>query len=161
MGQHFLLSLQVRDLTITQLSTMQERIAKKWFRQARWPETDGKPYCPHCGNLRCYEMSRERFKCSAKECKAVFTVTSGTVFAWRKLPFELWRILGDEADQAALCAGIGMTSMPSWNLTPAITFGNWFSPISRRQVFEAAITSLNTISRAVVEESEPLVRTVR
>jgi hypothetical protein len=78
-----------------------------------------------------------------------------------ELPTELWRILGDEADQAALCAGIGMTSMPSWNLTPAITFGNWFLPISRRQVFEAAITSLNTISRAVVEESEPLVRTVR
>jgi hypothetical protein len=78
-----------------------------------------------------------------------------------ELPTELWRILGDEADQAALCAGIGMTSMPSRNLTPAITFGNWFLPISRRQVFEAAITSLNTISRAVVEESEPLVRTVR
>ena len=31
-----------------------------------------------------------------------------------------------------------MTSMPSWNLTPAMTFGNWFSPFSRRQVFEAA-----------------------
>jgi hypothetical protein len=26
---------------------------------------------------------------------------------------ELWRILGDEADQAALCTGIGMTSVPS------------------------------------------------
>ncbi|WP_230534221.1 hypothetical protein [Microvirga roseola] len=30
-------------------------------------------------------MSCERFKCSAKECKAVFTVTSGTAFAWRKV----------------------------------------------------------------------------
>lgn len=88
MAQHFLLSPQARDLTITELASMQERTAKKLFRQARWPETDGEPYCPHCGNLRCYEMSRERFKCSAKECKAVFTVTSGTVFAWRKLPFK-------------------------------------------------------------------------
>jgi hypothetical protein len=26
---------------------------------------------------------------------------------------ELWRILGDEADQAALSTGIGMTSVPS------------------------------------------------
>ena len=50
--------------------------------------------------------------------------------------------------------------MPSWNLTPAITFGNWFSLISRRQVFDAAITSLNTISRAVVGDNAPLVRTV-
>jgi len=58
MAQYFLLSPLVRDLTITQLSSMQERTAKKWFRQARWPETDGEPFCPHCGNLRCYEMSR-------------------------------------------------------------------------------------------------------
>ena len=46
-------------------------------------------------------------------------------------------------------------------MTPATTFGNWFSPFSRRQVFEAAITSLNTISLAVVAESAPLVRTDR
>jgi hypothetical protein len=36
---------------------------------------------------------------------------------------ELCRILGDGADQAAwLSVGV-MTSMPSKNLTPAITFG--------------------------------------
>src|SRR5215213_1835831 len=69
--------------------------------------------------------------------------------------------LGDEADQATLCDGVGRTSAPSWNLTPAMTFGNWFSPISRRQVFAAAMTSLNTIIRAVVGDNEPLVRTVR
>ena len=46
-------------------------------------------------------------------------------------------------------------------MTPATTFGNWFSPFSRRQVFAAAMTSLNTISLAVVGESAPLVRTVR
>ena len=40
-------------------------------------------------------------------------------------------------------------------MTPATTFGNWFSPVSRRQVFAAAITSLNTISLAVVGESAP------
>jgi hypothetical protein len=33
-------------------------------------------------------MSRGRFKCSDKTCKAVFTVTSGTVFASRKLSFK-------------------------------------------------------------------------
>src|SRR5439155_2457672 len=35
------------------------------------------------------------------------------------------------------------------------------SPFSRRQVFAAAMTSLNTISRAVSCDSAPLVRTVR
>ena len=41
-------------------------------------------------------------------------------------------------------------------VTPATTFGNWVSPFSR-QLFAAAITSLNTISLAEVGESAPLV----
>ncbi len=35
--------------------------------------------------------------------------------------------------------------MPSLNLTPAMTLGIGFVPLSRRQVFDAAMTSLNTI----------------
>src|ERR1700687_3334043 len=54
-----------------------------------------------------------------------------------------------------------MTSMPFWNLTPWTTFGNWFSPFNRRQVFAAAVTSLNTISLAVFVDRAPFVRTVR
>jgi hypothetical protein len=53
-----------------------------------------------------------------------------------------------------------MTSMPSLNLTPAIILGKWFVPLSRRHVADAAMTSLNTISLAVVGDSEPFVRTV-
>ena len=37
---------------------------------------------------------------------------------------ELCGILGDEVDQAALVSGNWITSMPSWNLTPAMIFGN-------------------------------------
>src|SRR3974390_1706161 len=51
--------------------------------------------------------------------------------------------------------------MPFWNLTPWTTFGNWFSPFNRRQVFAAAVTSLNTMSLAVFADKDPLVRTVR
>ena len=58
MAQHFLLSPEVRALTITELSRIQERIARKWFRQACWPEADGEPSCSQCGNLRCYAVSR-------------------------------------------------------------------------------------------------------
>src|SRR5437588_1488201 len=46
-------------------------------------------------------------------------------------------------------------------MTPAMTFGNWFSPFSRRQVFAAAMISLNTIKRAVSCDRAPRVRTVR
>ena len=45
-------------------------------------------------------------------------------------------------------------------MAPATIFGNWFSPFSLRQVFEAAITSLKTISLAVDGDSDPLVLTV-
>ena len=54
-----------------------------------------------------------------------------------------------------------MTSTPFRNVTPAMTFGNWFSPFNRRQVFAAAMTSLNTIRRAVSCDSAPLILTVR
>ncbi|SDO08968.1 hypothetical protein [Ensifer sp. YR511] len=33
-------------------------------------------------------MSRNRFKCTEKTCKVVFSVTSGTVFHARKLNFK-------------------------------------------------------------------------
>ena len=35
-----------------------------------------------------------------------------------------WWNLGDEADQAALCGFVSMTSIPSRNLAPAMSFGN-------------------------------------
>src|SRR5215218_7322286 len=74
---------------------------------------------------------------------------------------ELCGSLGDGGDQAARLAGRTMTSVPSWKVTPATTFGNWVSPLSRLQPLAAAMMSLNTISLAVVGESAPLVRTVR
>src|SRR5215217_3708307 len=82
--------------------------------------------------------------------------------AWRReQQRELCGSLGDGGDQAARLAGRTMTSVPSWKVTPATTFGNWVSPLSRLQPLAAAMMSLNTISLAVVGESAPLVRTVR
>src|SRR5206468_4054962 len=74
---------------------------------------------------------------------------------------ELCANLGDGTFQAALCFDPSVTSMPLRKVTPAMTFGNWFSPFSRRQVFAAAMISLKTMSRAVLCDSAPLVRTVR
>src|SRR5436309_4023818 len=51
--------------------------------------------------------------------------------------------------------------MPSVNFTPWISFGNWLWPSSRRQVFCAASTSLNTIASAVLFERQPFERIVR
>ena len=56
----------------------------------RWPETNGEPVCPFCGGLKAYECRRPngalRFRCRA--CSADFTITSGTLFAFHKLPLR-------------------------------------------------------------------------
>lgn len=123
MAQHFLLDPRCRRLTIADLGRMREATAYSWFRKARWPETDGKPVCPGCGNLRCYDLTRSRFKCSAKECRKVFTVTSGTAFASRKLPFRkmlmaIWFATNSVKGKAALQLSreIGVQFKTAWVL---------------------------------------------
>jgi transposase-like protein len=64
---------------------MAENEARATFRSIRWAATDGEPVCPKCGCLECYEYaSRPVFRCKA--CRHQFSVTSGTIFASRKLP---------------------------------------------------------------------------
>src|SRR5207302_10886237 len=47
-------------------------------------ETEGKPFCAKCGSVTVYEYTARRiFKC--KGCGAQFSVTSGTIFASRKM----------------------------------------------------------------------------
>src|SRR3984893_14302077 len=46
-----------------------------------------------------------------------------------------------------------MTSIPSVNLTPWISFGNWLWPSMRRQFFCAPSTSLKTMASAVLFDS--------
>ena len=63
-----------------------EQAAYRRFCALRWPETDGRPVCPACGCLDVYDLrTRQRFKCAA--CHRQFSVTSGTIFASRKLSF--------------------------------------------------------------------------
>src|SRR5687767_4746598 len=64
---------------------MAEDEATTTFRSIRWAATNGEPVCPKCGCVACYEYaSRPIFKC--KGCLHQFSVTSGTIFASRKLP---------------------------------------------------------------------------
>jgi transposase-like protein len=84
--QHFLLSAAARTLSLKAVFQMGEDKAYETFRQLRWPETEGDAVCPKCGCCETYDIStRRRFKCVA--CHAQFSVTSGTIFASRKLSF--------------------------------------------------------------------------
>ena len=84
--QHFLLSAAARTLSLKQVFTMGEAKAYETFCELRWPENDGEAICPKCGCTETYNItSRRRFKCVA--CYHQFSVTSGTIFASRKLSF--------------------------------------------------------------------------
>src|ERR1700712_4613304 len=84
--QHFLLSAAARTLSLKAVFRMGEDKAYQNFCELRWPETDGEAVCPRCGCVETYSItSRRRFKCVA--CYNQFSVTSGTIFASRKLSF--------------------------------------------------------------------------
>ncbi len=84
--QHFLLSAAARTLSLKAVYKMGEDVAYETFRKLRWPETDGEGVCPVCGCTEVYNITtRRRFKCVA--CHKQFSVTSGTIFASRKLAF--------------------------------------------------------------------------
>ncbi|MFL5253882.1 MAG: IS1595 family transposase [Rhodopila sp.] len=92
MAQHFLLSAAARSLSPAKVARMSERGAENVFARLRWPQTDGKPVCPRCGCQICYDCRRSerlpRWRCTA--CRADFSVTSGTLFAWHKLPLRTY-----------------------------------------------------------------------
>ncbi len=81
---HFLLSAQARTLSLREIYKAGEDAAYETFKAMRW--TDGEPVCPKCGSVEPYEIStRRKFKC--KGCSHHFSVTSGTIFASRKMAF--------------------------------------------------------------------------
>jgi transposase-like protein len=86
MTQHFLLSAKARTISLKAVFTMGEEKAYKTFCAMRWPETDGEAVCPRCGCVETYDIpTRRKFKCVG--CHHQFSVTSGTIFASRKMSF--------------------------------------------------------------------------
>lgn len=84
MSQHFLLSPAAKTLSLVKVMRMSEKAARDAFRKIRWPETDGEPFCPSCGCVDHYDLkTRQVYKC--KGCSKQYSITSGTIFASRKL----------------------------------------------------------------------------
>lgn len=84
MPQHFLLSAAARTLSLVKVMRMSDAEARETFKAIRWASTEGEPVCPKCGCVESYDLTtRQIFKCKA--CLSQFSVTSGTIFASRKL----------------------------------------------------------------------------
>ena len=85
MAQHFLLSAAARTLSLRSIYAGGEDGAFETFKRLRWPESGGQPVCPACGSLDHSVTARKRFHC--RDCRKQYSVTSGTIFASRKMAF--------------------------------------------------------------------------
>jgi transposase-like protein len=90
MTQHFLLSPAARTLSLASVARMGDEEAEKVFMRLRW--SNGQPHCPRCGCFGLYEQRRAtgllRWRCKA--CNYNFSITSGTLFASRKMPLRAY-----------------------------------------------------------------------
>jgi transposase-like protein len=90
MAQHFLLSTAARTLTLASVARMSDEEAERVFVRLRWADNGGDAYCPHCGCTTVYMARRgngaPRWRCKA--CRKDFSITSGTLFAFHKMPLR-------------------------------------------------------------------------
>lgn len=84
---HFLLSAKARSLSVPQIAEWDEETVFTAFRDMRWPETGGEPYCPKCGSVDHYfSKGRRQWRC--KDCGHTYSVTSGTWLHSTNLPLK-------------------------------------------------------------------------
>ena len=84
MAQHFLLNSAARTLSLASVARMTEDQARATLQNIRWADNGGEAYCPKCGCVTLY-VYRTRFLWKCKACNHQFSVTSGTLFANRKM----------------------------------------------------------------------------
>lgn len=87
MPQHFLLSAKARTLSLGAIMRMSDDDAHARFTAIRFADNGGAAFCPRCQCTAVYTYAARRiWKC--KGCGHQFSVTSGTIFASRKLPIQ-------------------------------------------------------------------------
>jgi transposase-like protein len=92
MPSHFLLTAAARTLSLASVARMSDEEAERVFVRLRFSANHGAAYCPHCGCLTVYACRRPngapRWRCKA--CRKDFSVTSGTLFAFHKMPLRAY-----------------------------------------------------------------------
>jgi transposase-like protein len=88
MSQHFLLSAKSRTLSLRNIFDMSDTDCFELFKQVRW--ADGLPVCPQCGVVGHHYFLKTRQQWRCRDCVHTFSVTSGTMFAFHKLPLKVY-----------------------------------------------------------------------
>lgn len=89
MAQHFLLSAQARTLSLRQIYALTDDAAFDFFRQSRWGNGE-EVTCPCCGSHARHYFIQTRRQWRCRDCMHTFSVTSGTIFAFHKLPLKIY-----------------------------------------------------------------------
>jgi transposase-like protein len=89
MSQHFLLSAKARTLSVRKVMEITDDQAFQLFKEVRWGES-GEVACPDCATVgkHYFISTRKQWRC--KDCKHTFSVTSGTIFDFHKLPLRVY-----------------------------------------------------------------------
>ena len=87
MAQHFLLSAKARTLSLANVLRLSDEEAYDRFKAIRFANNGGEAFCPKCGSTDTWALpKRKMWRC--KNCPYQFSLTSGTIFASRKLSFR-------------------------------------------------------------------------
>lgn len=79
----------IARLSLPAIFRMNDEEAHAAFAAIRWAWNREQPVCPSCGIDTHYWLSERRtYKC--RGCEKQYTVTSGTIFSSRKLPFQTY-----------------------------------------------------------------------
>ncbi|MGB8348615.1 MAG: IS1595 family transposase [Ktedonobacteraceae bacterium] len=89
MSQHFLLSAKARTLSVRKVMELTNDQAFEVFKKIRWGAGE-EVACPACGTIGKHYFQRTRKQWRCKDCNHTFSVTSGTIFAFHKLPLRVY-----------------------------------------------------------------------
>ena len=91
MSQHFLLSAAARTLSVLEVAGLSDDAAFDLFKRLRWGDRE-EVGCPHCGlvHKHYFRPARQIWRCAG--CGDDFSVTSGTIFAFHKLPLRVYLV---------------------------------------------------------------------
>ena len=67
-----------------------DKAAEKWFEAQRWP--NGNVFCPDCGLVDFYHVSKKNMPYRCSDCKNYFSVRKGTAMESSKIGLQKWAI---------------------------------------------------------------------
>lgn len=97
-----------------------EEVCRQHLEKARWGD---KPVCPFCGVDKApYRLSGgKRYRCSDKDCRKTFSITSGTIFEASNIPLRKWYLAiyiasahKKGVSSLQLSRDIGITQKSAW-----------------------------------------------